>query len=88
MKGKTASGFAFSVDETVLDDMRVVDAIAEIESGANPAAISTLLNRILGKEQKERLYEHIEENGRVPVKKTVDEIVEIFQALGGQGKNS
>ena len=87
--GKTESGFAFSVEENAFDDMRVVDALAGISDGTNPLAVSFLTERILGKEQREKLYQHVaEKDGRVPIEKIGNEITQIFAAYGGPGKNS
>ena len=53
-KGTLENGFAYEVDENVLDDMRLVDAIAEAE-GENPLKVSKVMTMVLGDEQKERL---------------------------------
>ena len=48
----------------------------------------SVLNRLLGTEQKERLKEHLRmENGRVPASKMMNEIGEIFRNVK-EGKNS
>ncbi len=86
--GKTSSGFEFNVDRAVIDDMRIVDAVAEVADGSNPLAISFLVKTILGEEGKKALYEHLqEEEGRVPLTKVSNEITEIFKAFGEEGKN-
>lgn len=87
-KGKTKSGFEFEVDENVVNDMRLVDAVAEVADGSNPLAISFVVKTILG-DAKEALYKHVaEEDGRVPVEKINDEVTEIINLLGSSGKNS
>ena len=86
-RGELANGFKYEVDENVLDDMRLVDAIAEAE-GENPLKVSKVMTMVLGKEQKERLYKHLEnESRRVPVKMVMDALMEIFEAMGEDGKN-
>ena len=86
-KGTLENGFVYEVDENVLDDMRLVDAIAEAE-GENPLKVSKVVTMVLGDEQKERLYKSLEnENGRVPVKVAMDALMEIFNRLGEEGKN-
>ena len=86
-KGTLENGFAYEVDENVLDDMRLVDAIAEAE-GENPLKVSKVMTMVLGDEQKERLYKSLEnETGRVPVKVAMDALMEIFNRLGEEGKN-
>lgn len=87
-KGKTKSGFEFEVDENVLNDMRLVDAVAEIADGSNPLAISFVIKKILG-DSRDALYKHVsEEDGRVPVERINDEITDIINSLGNAGKNS
>ena len=82
VSGKTSSGFAFNVNRTVIDDMRIVDAVAEVADGSNPVAISFLVKTILGEEGKKALYEHLqEEDGRVPLTKVSNEITEILRHL-------
>lgn len=86
-RGELANGFKYEVDENVLDDMRLVDAIAEAE-GENPLKVSKVVTMVLGDEQKERLYKSLEnETGRVPVKVAMDALMEIFNRLGEEGKN-
>jgi len=86
-KGTLENGFIYEVDENVLDDMRLVDAIAEAE-GENPLKVSKVVTMVLGDEQKERLYKSLEnEAGRVPVKVAMDALMEIFNRLGEEGKN-
>lgn len=86
-KGTLENGFVYEVDENVLDDMRLVDAIAEAE-GENPLKVSKVVTMVLGDEQKERLYKSLEnETGRVPVKVAMDALMEIFNRLGEEGKN-
>ncbi len=84
--GKTSSGFAFKIKEEQLDNMELVDAIAEAEE--NPVAASRVLKLLLGDQRKE-LYDTLRTtDGRVPVEATADAIKEIFAAGGKQAKNS
>lgn len=86
IEGKTSSGFEFRVDEKVLDNMELVDAIAGVEE--SPIAVSKVIELLLGKEQRKALYASLRtEDGRVPVKAVSDALVEIFNA-GQPIKNS
>ncbi len=86
LKGKTQSGFEFEIDQKKMDNMELLDAIAEIEN--NPLAISKVVKTILGESQRKALYDHLRtEDGRVPTKAVSEEIVEIVTATGQQGKN-
>ena len=84
--GKTQSGFEFSIDENALNDMELFDDLVEIDNG-NTLAISSVCNRILGK-QKMALYDHLRgEDGRVPMDKVVSAVGEILKA-SSSGKKS
>lgn len=85
-KGKTSTGFEFTVDSNALNDMRMIDAIADTV-GDNPIAFSNVCRLLLGEQQKKALYDHLEENGRVPVDKVGLAIKEIFELIGDEGKN-
>lgn len=86
IKGKTESGFEFTVDENKVNDMRVIDAMVEVEDG-NLGGISRLINLILDPAQKKAFYKHIAlENGRVPLDVASQEIFEILQ-YNGETKN-
>lgn len=87
MKGKTDSGFDFDVEKEVFDDMELLDALVEADSGSL-MAVSKVAQKVLGTEQKKRLYDHLrQENGRVPVQMVSDEIANIMKLLGEEGKN-
>lgn len=86
IKDKTKSGFKFEVSEKTLDNMELVDAIAEAEEDG--AKISKVVTILLGKSQKSKLYDHLrDDDGIVSVESVGDEILEIFEILGEQGKN-
>ena len=86
-KVTTKSGFKCLINKEQLNDMELVDKIAEADAG-NPLAVSAVIEKILGKEQKSKLYNHLRnEDGRVPIEKVGDEITEIITALGEEGKN-
>lgn len=88
IEGKTSSGFEFSLNENVLDNMELVDALAETEAD-NPLAVSKACLLLLGPELRKKLYNHLRtEDGRVPVELVSTEMVEIFSAFGKTGKNS
>ncbi|MBO7667056.1 MAG: hypothetical protein J6T26_01215 [Firmicutes bacterium] len=95
-KGITSSGFAYEYDEARLDDMRLVDVIAEIDSPdattfQQAYAASRLITMLLGPEMKQALYEHIgkDNDGRVPEAELERAIAEIMQGAGKSAeKNS
>lgn len=88
IKGKTKSGFEFEFDEAVLNDMELLDALAEVVD-ENPLAASKVIVKILGKEQKKKLYNFLrDDNGRVPTDKVGEAFADILDSLGENGKNS
>lgn len=85
LKGKTAAGFEFKIDWDALNDMELVEEIAEIDE--NPLKLPSVIKSILGEAQKNALYEHYRaENGRVPVDVISQALVEIM-SVNNQGKN-
>lgn len=81
-KIETASGFKCTADDSVLDDMRLVDLIADMEK--RPYIIGQLIEKLIGQANKEKLYAHHEtKDGRVPVSTMEKEVAEIMEQLGG-----
>ena len=81
MKGKTSTGFEFDIEDERLDEMELVDIMAEIDE--NPLLMPKLCKMLLGEEQKKRLYDHLRsEDGRVPIEATTNAIQEIFNSPG------
>lgn len=84
--GKTRTGFEFSFDPAVMDNMELLEAAAECDT--NPVAISKVLKMVLPEDQRKSLYEHLRtEDNRVPVKAVSDAVMDIFAAYGNRGKN-
>ena len=86
-KGKTESGFKFELDEENLNDMEFIEMMANAEQ--NPLAYPRMLERMLGEEQKKRLYDHVRtKEGRVPPDLIDKEVEQIFELAGKDAKNS
>lgn len=84
---KTESGFSIELEESTLDNMEVLDALSDLDEG-NPLAMSRLVVKLLGKDGKKRLYDHLRtEDGRVPAAAVESTIIELFQSINA-GKNS
>lgn len=87
VKGKTKTGFEFEINENAFNDMEVLDALSALNKG-EVFAISDLCNKLFGNEQKKRLYDHIrEEDGRIPLEKFSDELKDVMELSGTEGKN-
>lgn len=83
---KTPTGFEIDIDEKSLDDMELLDLIAELMDG-NSLKLPKILNKVCGEEGKKRLYEHCrDESGRVPSETISKELTDIFEEL--QAKKS
>jgi len=78
IKGQTTSGFNYHIDENILQDYELLEAIAETEK--NPIFITKVVRMLLG-DDTDRLKEHVrDENGHVSIEKMNVEITEIFEA--------
>lgn len=87
MQITTKSGFSCDIDPDVLNNMELVDDLAEVQAG-NALAISRVCLKILGKDNRARLYDHVRNKaGRVPPDKVDAELGEILKGMGQQGKN-
>lgn len=83
---KTESGFECDVNTRSLNDMRMLDDLVEMDKG-NAAVYPRVITRLLPPKDKERLYEHIQdEDGVVPIDKFGTELLQIFKAVGEQKK--
>lgn len=81
------SGLKLELDEKVMDNMELVDTLAEA-ADEDPMAVSRMVKLILGTEGRKTLYDHLRtEEGRVPVAAVSDALKEIFEAFGEKGKN-
>lgn len=87
IKGKTSSGFEFTISKDVKNDYELIENLGELED--NPLILGKIVTQILGKEQTAKLKDHIRnENGIVPTDKMTQEIIEIFRNGGEETKNS
>lgn len=87
LNGTTKSGFSFTLDENVLDDYELLEALTAIDEGSSGKVVS-MITLLLGSEQKEALKEHLRnEHGKVPASAMIREALEILQSAR-QGKNS
>lgn len=87
--GTTRSGFRFTLAQDAAKDMELVDDLAALDAGTDPFAMSRVCLRLLGKDQRKRLYDHIRgENGRVAPQTLFQELTDVFTGMGEAGKNS
>jgi hypothetical protein len=94
IKGATKSGLEFEIDENRLNDMEVIDTLTELseadtdKSNLDLSKLSKLISKVLTKDMKKKLYDHVRtEDGRSPIDKVSEEFFEILQ-YNGETKNS
>lgn len=80
-KGTTKSGFNFAIDKEVLDDMELIEMLAD-EANGDITLLPAICESVLGEKQKKTLYEHVrEKNGKVKISVIEKELVEMFKLL-------
>ena len=87
INGVTKSGFHFSVGENCLNDMELVDILAD-DSVDEAFRMSHVVKKLLPGDQRRALYDHLRTDGRVPVEAVAAAVGDIFAAMGNRGKNS
>lgn len=78
-EGVTPTGFRYSVERDVVDDMELIDLLADLEDGSI-SALPKILLKLLGQKQKDDLYQHCldKESGRVPSSQVMEEVKAIL----------
>ena len=87
--GVTKSGFHFRVDENAMNDMELVDILAD-NTMDDSFRMSQVLRKLLPGEQRKALYDHVRVDGdnRYLVGIIGSAVEDIFTAMGQAGKNS
>ena len=77
IEGKLKCGFDYAIEEEALDNMELLDAIADADT--NPINISKVVRMLLGDEQRKKLYDCLRtEKGNVPITEVSNAVAEIF----------
>lgn len=90
VEGTTKSGFVFAVDPDVFGDAEFLEDFVELRDGTDGLRFFRILDRMLGKDQKKRLYDHVRnDGGKVTVNALAPEFSDIIVALSenAQSKN-
>lgn len=82
IKGTTQNGFEYEINEEVIRNIEVLDALSELDDG-NLIALPKLVKLMLSKEDKKRLYTLCGNDTEVVLKT----VMEIFEN-NGEAKNS
>lgn len=81
----TRSGVPIELNPDVLNDMELVDALADMQSG-DPLGMSAVAKMVFGDKLK-AVYDSIRsEDGRVHVDVFTAELIAFFNAIGDNGK--
>lgn len=81
MKGKTHTGFNFEIAPDALEDVETLEMLAKVQNG-DGLKLFNVLERLLGLEQKDKLYEHIRnETGKVMINDLAAELEDIMSSL-------
>ena len=84
---KTNDGFEIELSEDALDDAELLDALGGMQDG-NVFDMSHLTLRLLGKEGRKKLYDHLRnDKGRVPPQAVAQALNELRTSFSA-GKNS
>lgn len=78
IKGVTKTGFRYSIYPSVLDDMELLELAMEVDE--KPMLMPKLIEKMLGKKQKQKLYNHCRtKHGNVPSERVGEELGDIFK---------
>ena len=86
MRIRFEHGLEMEIDDNVMDNMELVDALAEVADD-DTLAVTKVCTCLLGKEKKKVLYDSLRKDGRVPVEDVSKAIMQIFMAFKEKGKN-
>ena len=87
IKGKTYTGFAFELEDDVLDDWELVDALRSVDKG-NAEVMPDVFHLLLSERQQEALKANVRgDKKKVSMSKMVTEIADILNSAR-EGKNS
>jgi hypothetical protein len=77
--GVTKSGFAYSIPKKNLNNYELVEVLGEVDT--NPLLLPKVLKLLLGKEQVEKLKNHLRDaDGIIGPEKITVELEDIFKA--------
>ena len=74
------NGFELSLDNSALDNWELLEVLAEIDGGKS-TLITKAFPMLVGKEQFEKLKEHMRTNGKISIAQMVDTFSEIMNYL-------
>ena len=81
IEGKTSTGFVYKIQDDVLDDMELLDALVDMDNG-DMSSYRYAIKALLGEKQRKALYEHVRDKktGRVSAKKVFEAFAEVLNS--------
>lgn len=81
IEGKTSTGFSYKIQDDVLDDMELLDALVDMDNG-DMSSYRYAIKALLGEEQRKALYEYVRDKktGRVSAKKVFEAFAEVLNS--------
>ena len=87
MKGTISGGFEYEIMDGAKDDIELLEALRDLDRGNILSAIDAL-EKLIGVEQKKRLYEHLrDENGKVSGVAVMTALTEMLDDAKEQSKD-
>ena len=86
IKGKTKTGFKYEITGERLENYELIESLSEVDE--NPLLLPKTVNLLLGKEQANKLKDHLRnDEGLVSTEKLTEELMDIFNSQS-ETKNS
>ncbi len=87
VKGITPTGFAYSIDDDARDDMEMLEGFTAISKG-DLSVLPETIEKLLGKKQKDKLYDFCRsKKGRVSARRVIEEVRAILEDAGKESEN-
>lgn len=87
VEGTTNSGFEFVIDGDALTDAEFLEDFVELRDGTDSLRLFRIIERMLGKDQKKKLYDHVRNDaGKVTVTALAAEFSDLIVALANNAQ--
>lgn len=81
IKGTLSNGFEYKINSDALDDIEFLEMLVDADDD-DIASVMMLINKLLGKKQKQRLYDHLRnDKGIVKASDVSGAISEMFDQV-------
>ena len=81
-KKRLIDGLDIAITSDALDDMELLEDLIDLQNGDH-AKLSSVLTRLLGgRENKQKLYDHLRRDGKVHVSDATTALQELIEAAG------